>query len=59
MSEIDKVTRLLELATLYRLREELDITSADTSETSIADQRPSSEESPAITENEKSELVRR
>jgi hypothetical protein len=56
MSEIDKVTRLLELATMHRLREELDLASADTSET--AGPQSSPEELPVITENEKAEPVR-
>lgn len=57
MSEIDKVARLLELATMHRLREEFDLTLADASDTSGPDNRSSPEDAAATTEIEKPEPV--
>jgi len=57
MSEIDKVTRLLELATLYRLREELDLAAPGTSEAPEPLDRAHPEEPEIVVENEKPEPV--
>jgi len=56
MSEIDKVTRLLELATLYRLRAELDL-APSASEASELLGRAHPEQPEIVAENEKPEPV--
>ena len=57
MSEIDKVTRLLELATLYRLRAELDLAAPSASEASELLGRAHPERPEIVVENEKPEPV--
>jgi len=57
MSEIDKVTRLLELATLYRLREELDLAAPSASEASEPLGQAHSEQPEIVAEDGKPEPV--
>lgn len=57
MSEIDKVTRLLELATLYRLREELHLTTPGEAEGSQPRDRAHPEEPDIVAQNENAEPV--
>ena len=58
MSDIDKVTRLLEMATLHRLREELDLTTPGTSETSEPRDQSSPEDPEVVTEEKKAVRAR-
>jgi len=57
MSEIDKVTRLLELATLYRLREEFDLTTPGEAEATKPFDRNPSQKPVSVAEKEDSEPV--
>jgi hypothetical protein len=57
MSEIDKVTRLLELATLHRLREQLDLAAPSTSEAPEPLDRAAREEPEVVAKNENTEPV--
>jgi hypothetical protein len=59
MNEIDKVTRLLELATLYRLREELDLAAPGTAQGPESFNQTHSKDPDSVAESENAEPVGR